>query len=37
VALVAEELSPHGEQLRRTTRTAIEAVRRGVVAYSSVA
>ncbi len=37
VALVAEELSPRGEQLRRTTRKAMDAVRRGVVAYSSVA
>ena len=37
VALVAEELSPQGEELRRTTRTAMDAVRRGVVAYSSVA
>ena len=36
VALVAEDLSPRGVELRRTTRQAIEAVRRGVVAYSSV-
>ncbi|MBC7373068.1 MAG: DEAD/DEAH box helicase [Frankiales bacterium] len=36
VALVAEALSPAGAELRRTTRQAIEAVRRGVVAYSSV-
>jgi len=36
IALVAEDLSPRGDELRRTTRTAIEAVRRGVVAYSSV-
>ena len=36
IALVAEDLSPAGAELRRTTRTAIEAVRRGVVAYSSV-
>jgi ATP-dependent RNA helicase HelY len=37
IALVAEELSPKGEELRRTTRKAMDAVRRGVVAYSSVA
>ena len=37
IALVAEDLSPHGAELRRTTRKAVEAVRRGVVAYSSVA
>ncbi len=37
VVLVAEELSPRGEELRRTTRKAMDAVRRGVVAYSSVA
>jgi ATP-dependent RNA helicase HelY len=37
IALIAEDLSPHGPELRRTTRKAIEAVRRGVVAYSSVA
>ena len=36
VALVAEDLSPRGAELRRTTRKAIDAVRRGVVAYSSV-
>ena len=36
VALVAEDLSPRGPELRRTTRQAIEAVRRGVVAYSSL-
>jgi ATP-dependent RNA helicase HelY len=36
IALVAEELSPQGAELRRTTRKAIDAVRRGVVAYSSV-
>ena len=36
VALVAEDLSPSGAELRRTTRKAIEAVRRGVVAYQSV-
>ncbi|MCW2614979.1 MAG: hypothetical protein JWN08_1973, partial [Frankiales bacterium] len=36
VALVAEDLSPRGTELRRTTRKAIDAVRRGVVAYSSV-
>jgi ATP-dependent RNA helicase HelY len=37
IALVAEELSPKGEEVRRTTRKAMDAVRRGVVAYSSVA
>ena len=37
IALVAEDLSPRGDELRRSTRRAIEAVRRGVVAYSSVA
>ena len=37
VALVAEDLSPAGTDLRRTTRQAIEAVRRGVVAYGSLA
>ncbi len=37
VAVVAEDLSPDGAALRATTRKAIEAVRRGVVAYSSVA
>jgi ATP-dependent RNA helicase HelY len=37
IAIVAEDLSPRGAELRRTTRKAIEAVRRGVVAYSSVA
>ncbi|MEX2290921.1 MAG: DEAD/DEAH box helicase [Mycobacteriales bacterium] len=37
IAVVAEELSPKGEELRRTTRKAMEAVRRGVVAYSSLA
>jgi ATP-dependent RNA helicase HelY len=36
LALVAEELSPHGAELRRTTRKAIDAVRRGVVEYTSV-
>ena len=36
VALVAEDLSPRGPELRRTTRQAIEAMRRGVVAYSSL-
>ena len=36
VALVAEDLSPRGSELRRTTRQAIDAVRRGVVAYSSL-
>ena len=36
IALIADELSPDGEQLRRTTRKAVEGVRRGVVAYSSV-
>ncbi len=36
IALVAEDLSPRGADLRRTTRQAIDAVRRGVVAYSSV-
>ena len=36
VALVADELSPSGGALRRTTRAAIDAVRRGVVAYTSV-
>ncbi len=36
VALVAEELSPAGSDLRRTTRKAVDAVRRGVVAYTSV-
>jgi ATP-dependent RNA helicase HelY len=37
LALVAEDLSPRGEELRRTVRKAMDAVRRGVVAYSSVA
>jgi ATP-dependent RNA helicase HelY len=36
VALVAEELSPKGAEVRATVRQAIDAVRRGVVAYSSV-
>ncbi len=36
VALVAEDLSPAGAELRRTTRKAVDAVRRGVVAYQSV-
>ena len=36
IALVAGELSPRGADLRTTTRKAIEGVRRGVVAYSSV-
>jgi ATP-dependent RNA helicase HelY len=36
VALVAEDLSPEGEQVRRSTRKAMDAVRRGVVAYSSL-
>ena len=36
IALVAEDLSPGGTALQRTTRQAIDAVRRGVVAYSSV-
>jgi len=36
VAAVAEDVSPDGVALRRTTRKAIDAVRRGVVAYSSV-
>jgi len=36
IALVADELPPAGAELRRTTRTAIDAVRRGVVAYTSV-
>ena len=36
VALVAEELAPQGAEVRRTTRKAIDAVRRGVVAYQSV-
>ena len=36
VALVAEDLSPSGPDLRRTTRRAMDAVRRGVVAYQSV-
>jgi ATP-dependent RNA helicase HelY len=37
VAVVAEDTSPAGAEVRRATRKAIEAVRRGVVAYSSVA
>jgi ATP-dependent RNA helicase HelY len=37
IALVAEDLSPRGPELRKTVRKAIDAVRRGVVAYSSVA
>ena len=36
IALVAEDLSPNGAELRRTTRKAVDAVRRGVVAYQSV-
>jgi len=36
VAVVAEDTSPAGADVRRATRKAIEAVRRGVVAYSSV-
>ncbi len=36
IALVAGDLSPRGEEVRRTTRKAMDAVRRGVVAYSSV-
>ena len=36
IALVAEDLSPRGAELRRTTRKAIDDVRRGVVAYTSV-
>jgi ATP-dependent RNA helicase HelY len=36
IALVAEDLSPRGPEVRKTTRKAIDAVRRGVVAYSSV-
>ncbi len=36
VAVVVQEVSPQDGELRRTTRKAIEAVRRGVVAYSSV-
>ena len=36
IALVAEDLSPSGAELRRTTRKAIDAVLRGVVAYQSV-
>ena len=36
IAAVAEDVSPGGVELRRTTRKAIDAVRRGVVAYSSV-
>jgi ATP-dependent RNA helicase HelY len=36
VALVAEDLSPDGAQVRRATREAMDGVRRGVVAYSSV-
>ncbi|MCW2713746.1 MAG: hypothetical protein JWN88_793 [Frankiales bacterium] len=36
VAAVAPDVSPDGVELRRTTRKAIDAVRRGVVAYSSV-
>jgi ATP-dependent RNA helicase HelY len=36
IAAVAEDLSPQGARLRPATRTAIDAVRRGVVAYSSV-
>ena len=36
IALVAEDLSPAGSELRRTTRKAVDAVKRGVVAYQSV-
>ncbi len=36
IALVAEQLSPDGVTLRRTVRQTVDAVRRGVVAYSSV-
>ena len=36
IALVSEDLSPQGAELRRTTRKAVDAVRRGVVAYTSV-
>jgi len=36
LALVVDELSPDGAALRRTVRQAIQQVRRGVVAYSSV-
>jgi ATP-dependent RNA helicase HelY len=36
IALVAEDLSPSGAELRRTTRKAVDAVLRGVVAYQSV-
>jgi ATP-dependent RNA helicase HelY len=36
IALVAEDLSPSGAELRRTTRKAVDAVKRGVVAYQSV-
>ena len=37
IALVAEDLSPRGAELRATVRKAMDGVRRGVVAYSSVA
>ena len=36
IALVAEELSPRGAELRVTVRKAMDGVRRGVVAYTSV-
>ena len=36
VATGRRGLSPHGAELRRTTRKAVDAVRRGVVAYQSV-
>jgi ATP-dependent RNA helicase HelY len=36
IALVAEDLSPRGAELRATVRKAMDGVRRGVVAYSSV-
>ncbi|TBR17695.1 MAG: RNA helicase, partial [Chitinophagaceae bacterium] len=37
IALVAEDLSPRGAELRGTVRKALDGVRRGVVAYSSLA
>ena len=36
IALVAEDLSPRGAELRATVRKALDGVRRGVVAYSSL-
>ena len=36
VAVVVQEVTPQDGDLRRTTRKALDAVRRGVVAYSSV-